>query len=71
MKPILPFLLVLACVACAPKDNHAPVAKHVVFIGIDGWASKTPRTGEAVPSRKSTNSPSRWQPVNPYPAPFS
>lgn len=33
MKSILPFLLVLACVVCAPKENHAPVAKHVVFIG--------------------------------------
>lgn len=105
MKSILPFLLALACVACAPKDNHAPVARHVVFIGIDGWAaeavrqapaqdlpnihslmdhgswtlskrsvmpsasainwaSKSPKTGEAVPSRKSTNSPTRWQPVN-------
>lgn len=40
MKSILPFLLALACVACAPKENHAPVAKHVVFIGIDGWAAE-------------------------------
>lgn len=47
MKPILPLFLALACVACAPKDNHAPVARHVVFIGIDGWAAEAVRQAPA------------------------
>jgi predicted AlkP superfamily pyrophosphatase or phosphodiesterase len=47
MKPILHLFLALACVACAPKDNHAPVARHVVFIGIDGWAAEAVRQAPA------------------------
>ena len=47
MKHILPLFLVLACVACAPKGGHAPIAKHVVFIGIDGWAAEAVRQAPA------------------------
>ena len=47
MKRILPFVLFLTCVACAPQSGHAPVAKHVVFIGIDGWAAEAVRQAPA------------------------
>ena len=47
MKHLLPLLLAVACVACTQSNTHAPKAKHVVFIGIDGWAAEAVRQAPA------------------------
>ena len=47
MKHLVPLILALACAACSQTAPVAPKAKHVVFIGIDGWAAEAVRRAPA------------------------
>lgn len=47
MKRILPLFLLIACVACSQQNTPSPKAKHVILIGIDGWAAEAIRQAPA------------------------
>ncbi len=47
MRSFLPIFVLLVLVACGTQKGNIPKAKHVVFIGIDGWAAEAVRRAPA------------------------
>lgn len=62
MKHFLPIFLALACVACSQSNNPTPKAKHVIFIGVDGWAAEAVRQAapEDLPNIRSLMEHGSW-----------
>lgn len=47
MKKLLTFILILSCISTSSLDAARKKAKHVVMIGIDGWAAEAVRQAPA------------------------